>query len=44
MIHQPLVVHRGQTTDIQIQAKEIQRIKRDSLNAIIFRANRSRYL
>ena len=34
MIHQPLGGARGQATDIQIQAKEIQRMK-DSLNAII---------
>jgi ATP-dependent Clp protease protease subunit len=31
MIHQPLGGAQGQATDIQIQAKEIQRIK-DSLN------------
>jgi ATP-dependent Clp protease protease subunit len=34
MIHQPLGGAQGQATDIQIQAKEIQRMK-DSLNAII---------
>ena len=34
MIHQPSGGARGQSTDIQIQAKEIQRMK-DSLNAII---------
>ena len=34
MIHQPLGGARGQATDIQIQAKEIQRMK-ESLNAII---------
>ncbi len=28
MIHQPLGGARGQATDIQIQAKEIQRLKR----------------
>ena len=34
MIHQPLGGAQGQATDIQIQAKEIQRMK-DSLNKII---------
>lgn len=34
MIHQPLGGAQGQATDIQIQAKEIQRMK-DSLNHII---------
>ena len=34
MIHQPSGGAQGQSTDIQIQAKEIQRMK-DSLNAII---------
>jgi ATP-dependent Clp protease protease subunit len=34
MIHQPLGGARGQATDIQIQAKEIQRLK-DSLNSIL---------
>ena len=34
MIHQPLGGAQGQATDIQIQAKEIQRMK-DSLNAMI---------
>ena len=34
MIHQPLGGAQGQATDIQIQAKEIQRMK-DSLNSII---------
>lgn len=34
MIHQPSGGARGQSTDIQIQAKEIQRMK-DSLNALI---------
>ncbi len=34
MIHQPLGGAQGQATDIQIQAKEIQRMK-DELNAII---------
>ena len=34
MIHQPSGGAKGQSTDIQIQAKEIQRMK-DSLNAII---------
>ena len=34
MIHQPSGGARGQSTDIQIQAKEIQRMK-DSLNAMI---------
>ncbi len=34
MIHQPLGGAQGQATDIQIQAKEIQRMK-DSLNALI---------
>ena len=34
MIHQPLGGAQGQATDIQIQAKEIQRMK-DSLNALL---------
>jgi ATP-dependent Clp protease protease subunit len=34
MIHQPLGGAQGQATDIQIQAKEIQRMK-DSLNSIL---------
>ena len=34
MIHQPMGGAQGQATDIEIQAKEIQRMK-DSLNAII---------
>ncbi len=34
MIHQPLGGAQGQATDIQIQAKEIQRMK-DSLNGIL---------
>jgi len=34
MIHQPLGGAQGQATDIQIQAKEIQRMK-DSLNAML---------
>ncbi|MAC84469.1 MAG: ATP-dependent Clp protease proteolytic subunit, partial [Arcobacter sp.] len=34
MIHQPLGGAQGQATDIQIQAKEIQRMK-DGLNAMI---------
>jgi ATP-dependent Clp protease protease subunit len=34
MIHQPLGGARGQATDIQIQAKEIQRLK-DTLNSIL---------
>jgi ATP-dependent Clp protease protease subunit len=34
MIHQPSGGAQGQSTDIQIQAKEIQRMK-DSLNSII---------
>ena len=34
MIHQPLGGAQGQATDIQIQAKEIQRMK-DTLNAMI---------
>lgn len=34
MIHQPLGGAQGQSTDIQIQAKEIQRMK-DTLNAIL---------
>jgi ATP-dependent Clp protease protease subunit len=34
MIHQPLGGAQGQATDIQIQAKEIQRMK-DDLNAIL---------
>ena len=34
MIHQPLGGARGQATDIQIQAKEIQRLK-DTLNGIL---------
>jgi len=34
MIHQPLGGAQGQSTDIQIQAKEIQRM-RDTLNAIL---------
>ncbi len=34
MIHQPLGGAQGQATDIQIQAKEIQRMK-DELNAMI---------
>ncbi|HHO42153.1 MAG TPA: ATP-dependent Clp endopeptidase proteolytic subunit ClpP [Epsilonproteobacteria bacterium] len=34
MIHQPSGGARGQSTDIQIQAKEIQRLK-DTLNAIL---------
>ncbi len=34
MIHQPSGGAQGQSTDIQIQAKEIQRMK-DSLNAMI---------
>jgi len=34
MIHQPLGGARGQSTDIQIQAKEIQRLK-DTLNEIL---------
>jgi ATP-dependent Clp protease protease subunit len=34
MIHQPLGGAQGQATDIQIQAKEIQRMK-DSLNKIL---------
>jgi ATP-dependent Clp protease protease subunit len=34
MIHQPLGGAQGQATDIQIQAKEIQRLK-DTLNAIL---------
>jgi ATP-dependent Clp protease protease subunit len=34
MIHQPLGGAQGQATDIQIQAKEIQRLK-DSLNGLL---------
>jgi ATP-dependent Clp protease protease subunit len=34
MIHQPSGGAQGQSTDIQIQAREIQRMK-DSLNALI---------
>jgi len=34
MIHQPLGGAQGQATDIQIQAKEIQRMK-DSLNELL---------
>ncbi|HKM19604.1 MAG TPA: ATP-dependent Clp endopeptidase proteolytic subunit ClpP [Aliarcobacter sp.] len=34
MIHQPLGGARGQATDIQIQAREIQRLK-DTLNSIL---------
>jgi len=34
MIHQPLGGAQGQATDIQIQAKEIQRMK-DELNSIL---------
>jgi ATP-dependent Clp protease protease subunit len=34
MIHQPLGGAQGQATDIQIQAREIQRMK-DSLNKIL---------
>ena len=38
MIHQPLGGARGQATDIQIQAKEIQRLK-DTLNSILASQN-----
>ncbi len=41
MIHQPLGYFKGQATDIDIQAKEIKKIKKKMINLISFNTDKS---